>query len=168
MTQQLSDDHFCSIQRALDLVGEKWTFLILREVLIEGETRFADFGKILRIGPNILADRLNSLVQAGILERREYQERGSRTRASYHATAMGLSLRLVLAALQQWGDDHVPHPAGPTQERVTADDRRPVRVTFVDDLGRPREDGDVQWLRTAAYPTALREASVGARKPPET
>jgi DNA-binding HxlR family transcriptional regulator len=154
----LADGPFCSIQRALELVGERWTFLILREAIIARETRFAGFQKILGIAPNILTDRLNSLVAAGIFEKREYKEPGSRARASYHLTPEGESLKFVLLAIQQWGDDHVPHPAGPSLLRVTTGDRRPVRMVFADDSGEQRDVSEIEWETTDSYPAAMRAA----------
>jgi DNA-binding HxlR family transcriptional regulator len=159
-----SDSVFCSIQRALNIVGERWTFLILREALIEGETKFADFENLLHVAPNILSDRLRRLVEAGILEKRTYKEAGSRPRYSYHPTAEGLELKLVLAALQQWGDDHVPHPTGATQSRVTAQEELPVRLAFVDSENRPRELAEVVWINNASYPTELRAANKAGKR----
>ena len=153
----LADGPFCSIQRTLDVVGDRWTFLILREALNEGETQFTGFTKMLGIAPNILTDRLKKLVEAGILEKREYQVPGSRPRFSYHPTEAGQQLRLVLAALAQWGDDNNPHPRGPSQRRETTGDHRAVRIGYIDDRNRPRDPGDVTWVNTETYPYALRE-----------
>lgn len=106
----------CSIARALDLLRDRWTFLILREAHL-GTTRFADFRDVLGIAPNILTNRLTAMVDAGLLERREYRADGERTRCDYHLTPAGDDLKLVLAALQQWGDVHVPRDQGPTVVR---------------------------------------------------
>ncbi|MGI8333258.1 winged helix-turn-helix transcriptional regulator [Actinomadura scrupuli] len=142
----------CSIARTLEVVGERWTFLILREAL-SGLTRFADFREALGVAPDVLSDRLATLVAAGVLEKRPYREPGSRVRFSYHVTPAGAELRLVLGALQQWGDEHRPHPNGPTVVRRTTDDDRPVRVSFVDDTGTAVPLERVAFTRTAAYPS---------------
>jgi DNA-binding HxlR family transcriptional regulator len=140
----------CSIARSLEVLGERWTFLVVREALT-GTTRFADFRATLGVAPDILTNRLNTLVAAGVLEKRPYQEEGKRARHEYHLTKAGWDLRVVLGALQQWGDEHVPYSPGPTVERRSADDR-PLHVGFVDDDGREVPLPDVRFVRTAAYP----------------
>ena len=141
----------CSIARTLAVLGERWTFLVVREAL-SGTTRFADFRAALGVAPDILTNRLNTLVEAGVLERRPYQEEGKRTRHEYHMTPAGLDLQVVLGALQQWGDEHRPYSLGPTVVRRSVDDR-PLRVAFVDDEAREVPVDDVRFIRTAAYPT---------------
>ncbi|HYI34329.1 MAG TPA: helix-turn-helix domain-containing protein [Glaciibacter sp.] len=142
----------CSIERSVDIIGERWSFLILREALIYGVTRYSDFQSSLGISTNILVDRLNRIVSAGVLEKRMYQEAGSRPRASYHATPKGEALKLVLAAIQQWGDDFNPPKDGVTFNRRTVAEDRPVRVGFVDDNNEPRALDDVAFVRTALHP----------------
>src|SRR5713226_10687844 len=78
----------CSIKRALDVLGEKWTLLILREA-IYGLRRFDDFARALKCGRGILSSRLKTLVQAGILEKRSYVEPGNRHRPEYFLTDKG-------------------------------------------------------------------------------
>ncbi|MFL6124552.1 winged helix-turn-helix transcriptional regulator [Actinophytocola sp.] len=141
----------CSIARTLEVLGERWTFLVVREALA-GTTRFADFRATLGVAPDILTSRLNTLVEAGVLERRPYQEEGRRTRHEYHLTAAGGDLRVVLGALQQWGDEHRPYLKGPTVVRRSSDDR-PLHVAYVDDEGREVPLSEVRFVRTAAYPT---------------
>lgn len=132
----------CSIARTLELVGDRWSFLILREAH-NGITRFADFRDLLGIAPNILTSRLNGLVDAGILERRDYREDGSRTRTDYHLTPRGEDLKLVLAALQQWGDVHAPRDAGPTVIRRDTTTGERIGVAFVDPEGRAVDPDEV-------------------------
>jgi DNA-binding HxlR family transcriptional regulator len=143
----------CSIARTLEVLGERWTFLVVREAL-SGTTRFADFRATLGVAPDILTNRLNTLVEAGVLERRPYQEEGRRTRHEYHMTPAGRDLRVVLGALQQWGDEHRPYSLGPTILRRSVDDR-PLRIAFVDDDGREVPLDDVRFIRTAAYPSSV-------------
>jgi DNA-binding HxlR family transcriptional regulator len=142
----------CSIARSLEVLGERWTFLILREAL-SGTTRFAEFRAALGVAPDVLSDRLATLVGAGVLEKRPYREPGARARDSYHLTPAGEELRVVLGALQQWGDEHLPYELGPTIVRRTAEGDRPVHVGFVDDEGREVPLENVRFIRTAAYPT---------------
>jgi DNA-binding HxlR family transcriptional regulator len=100
----------CSIARALEVVGERWTLLILRDVLL-GRTRFDDLVESLGVTRTVLARRLDHLVAEGVLERQAYQERP--VRFEYRATEKGAALGGVLAALLQWGDAYYPHPDGP-------------------------------------------------------
>ena len=91
----------CSIARSLEVVGEWWTLLILRDAFL-GVTRFEDFQRRLGIARNMLTARLETLVDAGVMERRIYDE--ARGRADYVLTAMGRELWPVLVTLRQWGD----------------------------------------------------------------
>jgi DNA-binding HxlR family transcriptional regulator len=99
----------CSVARTLELVGERWTLLIVRDAFL-GVRRFEDFQRSLGVARNVLSDRLARLVEAGILERRRYQERPERF--EYRLTEKGRELRTALVALMRWGDKHLA-PAGP-------------------------------------------------------
>lgn len=128
-------DPVCSIARSLGVLGERWAFLILREALL-GTTRFAEFRDRLAVAPDVLTDRLATLVEYGVLTREPYQEPGTRTRYAYLLTPAGQELSVVLGALMQWGDEHLPRPEGPSMvQRVRGTDR-PVHVGFVDARGR--------------------------------
>jgi len=94
-------DHPCSIARTLDVVGEWWSPLILRDVTY-GVRRFAEIQADLGISANVLADRLESLVREGLLETRLYQRRPERH--EYVLTEKGADLAPALIALMQWGD----------------------------------------------------------------
>ncbi len=144
-------DSSCAIARSLGVLGERWTFLILREATL-GVTRFAQFRDSLGIAPDVLTERLATLVEYGVLERVGYQEPGSRSRSAYVLTPAGRELSVVLAALQQWGDEHLPWPEGPSMLRRVRDSDRPVHVGFVDDRGREVPAEDVAMIRTGAYP----------------
>jgi DNA-binding HxlR family transcriptional regulator len=104
------DTQACSIARSLEIVGERWSLLILRSVLM-GVHRFDDLLGELGITRSVLTARLNRLVEEGVLERIEYQQRP--LRHEYHATAKGGALWPVLAHLIRWGDEHYPAPDGP-------------------------------------------------------
>ena len=134
----------CSIARTLELLRDRWTFLVLREAHL-GTTRFADFRRYLGIAPNILTHRLNALVESGLLEKREYREERERTRSSYHLTPAGEDLKLVLGALQQWGDVHVPPEQGPTVLRHAKDSGELVNVAFTTGSGTPVPAEDVSF-----------------------
>jgi DNA-binding HxlR family transcriptional regulator len=128
------DEVHCSIERSLKVLGERWTLLVLREAFA-GRTRFSDFQAALGVAPDVLTQRLGTLMAAGILEKRPYREATSRARFAYHLTTAGEEVKIVLGALQQWGDSHCPHPDGPLARRVSSASGRPLRVAFVDDRG---------------------------------
>jgi DNA-binding HxlR family transcriptional regulator len=100
----------CSIAKALEVVGERWTLLIVRDVM-GGNRRFDELQKGLGIARNVLAARLERLVEEDILERRPYQE--SPPRYEYFLTEKGLDLWPSLIALLGWGDRHTAYPDGP-------------------------------------------------------
>jgi DNA-binding HxlR family transcriptional regulator len=91
----------CSVARALSVVGDRWTLLVLREAFL-GTRRFDDFQERTGAARNVLSDRLEKLTRHGVLERRPYQERP--TRYEYRLTAKGLDLYPVMMALVGWGD----------------------------------------------------------------
>src|SRR5436305_4213590 len=94
----------CSIARALELVGERWTLLIVRDVFL-GLHRFDELQQNLGIARNVLTDRLNRLVEEGVLERVRYSERPERF--EYRLTRKGRDLDIALSGLRQWGDKYV-------------------------------------------------------------
>jgi DNA-binding HxlR family transcriptional regulator len=104
------DDQVCSIARALEVLGERWTLLLVRDAL-GGLTRFEEFQQSLGVARNVLSDRLKRLVDAGVLDRIRYQERPERYR--YELTAMGRELGVPILSLMHWGDRHLAGPQGP-------------------------------------------------------
>jgi DNA-binding HxlR family transcriptional regulator len=106
----------CPIARSLEHVGEWWSMLILRDAA-QGLTRFDEFQKSLGIAPNILSRRLNNLVEAGLLERRQYSERPPRE--DYILTERGQDFRPVLWAILAYGNRHF----APEGESVVLVDR---------------------------------------------
>jgi DNA-binding HxlR family transcriptional regulator len=94
----------CSIARALEIVGERWTLLIVRDAFA-GLRRFEQFQESLGIARNVLTDRLNRLVDEGILERVRYSDRPERY--EYRLTAKGRDLNVSLTGLMQWGDKYM-------------------------------------------------------------
>ena len=107
---ELSRPDECSVGRAMDILGERWTFLILRESFY-GVRRFSDMQRNLGIARNILSTRLQSLVRAGILERRLYQEEPERF--EYRLTQSGRDLYPAVIAIMKWGDEYLAEEAGP-------------------------------------------------------
>ena len=137
----------CSIARSLEVLGDKWTPLILRESF-RGSTRFSDFRDALGIARDVLAARLATLVEYGVMEKRTYREEGAREREEYVLTPAGHDLRLLLAAFTEWGDVHRPTDHGPTAAFVEVGTGRPVHLAFVDDAGAVVSD--VESVFTAA------------------
>jgi DNA-binding HxlR family transcriptional regulator len=110
-------DQNCSVARALAVLGERWTLLVMREVLL-GRRRFADIKRNVGVAPNILSDRLALLVQHGLLERRLYSEHPESY--EYVPTPKGVDVNPVLVAMMQWGDRYAAPPAGPPRVFVHA------------------------------------------------
>ncbi|MEU7339454.1 helix-turn-helix domain-containing protein [Streptomyces sp. NPDC007074] len=117
----------CTVQRTLDLVGEKWTLLILRDAF-NGVRRFDDFRRHVGLSEAVLAARLRKLVAAGVLRTEPYREAGSRTRHEYRLTRKGRDLWPVLVALRQWGEVYVADPGGPVLDIRHSECAAPVRV----------------------------------------
>jgi DNA-binding HxlR family transcriptional regulator len=109
MLNRTYDNQVCSIARTLEVIGERWTILVLRDAFM-GIRRFDDFQRDLGIARNVLADRLQRLVDAEILDRRPYQERPPRY--EYRLTDRGRELFPVLHSLRIWGDRYLA-PDGP-------------------------------------------------------
>jgi DNA-binding HxlR family transcriptional regulator len=100
----------CSVAKALEVIGERWSLLIVRAVM-HGNRRFGEMQESLGIARNVLSARLQRLVDEEILERRAYQE--SPPRYEYFLTQKGLDLWPALIALLNWGDRYSPSPEGP-------------------------------------------------------
>ena len=106
----LTAPYQCPIARSLDVIGERWTILILRELVRFGPRKFQEFERSLPgISPNTLSARLKRLETAGIVERRFYEQHPPR--AEYVLTAKGDELRPVLKALFEWGQRHTRYAA---------------------------------------------------------
>lgn len=121
------DDHNCSIANALDLIGEWWTILILRESFF-GTRRFEDFQKHLGIARNILTARLRKLCDSGVLQR--VPIKAGAKRHEYKLTAMGRDLYPTLIALTQWGDRWLHDAGAPVKfvERATGEEILDVAI----------------------------------------
>jgi DNA-binding HxlR family transcriptional regulator len=106
------DSANCTIGAAVGIIGERPTFLLLREAF-NGVRRFDDMQRRTGMPRQVLSDRLARLVTEGLLRKVPYQESGQRRRDEYRLTAKGLDLYPVLVALMQWGDRYAAGPAGP-------------------------------------------------------
>jgi len=99
----------CSLARSLEIVGERWSMLVLRDLWVVGPMRFDQLQRSLKIARNILTDRLETLIEGGVVERRLYQTRPDRY--EYLLTEVGQEFVPVLALITRWGDRHFS-PAG--------------------------------------------------------
>jgi DNA-binding HxlR family transcriptional regulator len=104
-------DQNCVIARSLGVIGERWTFLILRDAFY-GRTRYDEFQQSLGVATNVLSARLKKLVEAGILERPDGP------RGAYRLTKKGRDLLPVLLNLVEWGNTYAPSEDGPVVETV--------------------------------------------------
>ncbi|MER6081344.1 helix-turn-helix domain-containing protein [Streptomyces sp. NPDC001833] len=124
----------CTIQRALDLIGEKWSLLILRDAM-NGVHRFDDFRRHVGLSESVLTNRLRKLVTAGILRTVPYSEPGSRTRYEYRLTRKGWELWPAMIALKQWGDRYEADPEGTSLEVSHAECGEPVEAVVICSAG---------------------------------
>jgi DNA-binding HxlR family transcriptional regulator len=104
----------CPVEAALDVLGERWTFLVLREAFF-GLRRFDDFQQKIGCARNLLTGRLATLVKHGVLMKVPYREEGQRERFEYRLTPKGLELYPILQALRQWGDQWLYDGEGPLE-----------------------------------------------------
>jgi DNA-binding HxlR family transcriptional regulator len=160
----LTAPRVCSIARALEVVGERWSLLVIREVTL-GVRRFDAIQAATGAPRAVLTDRLASLVSAGVLERISYREQGARARAEYRLTEAGRELSPVLTALRQWGDRHLGDESGPPATFTHVGCGAPVRVSHICAEGH-LIDQPGQVLRTARdeprateYPAASHPAA---------
>lgn len=119
----------CSIKRALEIVGEKWTLLVMREAFY-GARRFDQFQTRIGCARNILSERLATLIDAQLLSRVPYREPGQRERYEYRLTDKGLDLITAVVALMQWGDRWESDPEGPPVHVLHRDCRHPVEAVL--------------------------------------
>lgn len=129
MLGNLYENQDCSAARALEIVGERWSLLILRDAMFRGFTRFSEFQRSLGIATNVLAKRLDSLVASGIFQESAPSGGGHR---EYRLTRKGLELMPVIIALTEWGDRWVGQ--GPVRFRESQGNEI-VRLKLVSEDG---------------------------------
>ena len=144
----------CPIARSLERVGEWWSILILRDAF-QGLTRFDQFQKSLDIAPNMLARRLTSLVEAGLVERRRYSEHPPRD--EYVLTGRGRDFRPVILALYAWGNKHFA-PEGASVVLVDARTGKRADPVLVDrPTGRALDDVRYEFVAGPAASARTRQ-----------
>ena len=124
MLQRAYPDQVCSIARSLEVIGERWTLLILRDALV-GTERFEDFQRSLGIASNVLTSRLKLMGDEQLLERVPDPERPGRPK--YVLTDKGRQLAPALLVLMKWGDRYYPTPGWPAPTRAPCRLRRQHR-----------------------------------------
>jgi DNA-binding HxlR family transcriptional regulator len=162
-------DQVCSIARSLEVVGERWTLLILRDALL-GMERFEEFQESLGIASNVLTNRLKLLCDENVLERVPDDERPGRPK--YVLTDKGRELGPALILLMKWGDRHYPAPNGPPRLTLHTGCGGNVGADFrCERCGRPVAPGEVDLPLGPGAPRAARSrlsstASAGAPAAP--
>jgi DNA-binding HxlR family transcriptional regulator len=142
-------DSPCGIIRSLGVLADSWSFMIVREALLGART-FVQFRDRLGITSDVLSARLATLVGHGVMEKIPYREPGQRTRDAYHLTPEGEELKVVMVAMQQWGEAHVPRTPGSRVLPVTVETSERVRAGLLDPRGRALASVDVAFVRTSA------------------
>ncbi len=117
----------CSLAQTLEVVGERWTLMILRDAFF-GAKRFGQFQKSLGISKNILTSRLNRLVEEGILDKHPSPDGAHQ---EYRLTERGYDLQPAMLSLMHWGDKHKPNPAGDRLVFVERDTGEPIQTMSV-------------------------------------
>lgn len=126
----------CSIARTLDIIGDRWTGLLLRD-LLNGVHRFDDLHGHLGVARDVLSRRLTGLVEAGVVDKVAYKEDGARARYEYRLTQAGRELQTVVVALMDWGDRNLAGSDGPPMALEHKDCGAPVHATLTCDDGHP-------------------------------
>lgn len=137
--------HPCPIARSLDVVGDPWIMLILREALF-GARRFEQFRRVLQVADNVLSRRLAQMVDAGLLRREPYRGK-QRTHEEYVITEAGADLLPVLDALAHWGEKHTKAPQAHTQMVILHGDHRSTSPAVCTTCGTPLTADNRSYLR---------------------
>jgi len=136
-----AEPRVCSIARTLDIVGEKWALLAIREVFL-GDRRFDEMVRRTGAPRDTLAARLRTLVAAGILEKRQYSEHPARS--EYYLTQAGRDLYPVIATLMRWGDKYLAGDDGPPLVLEHSCGHRLVAHLTCQACGEPLESGQAR------------------------
>jgi DNA-binding HxlR family transcriptional regulator len=156
----------CTVARAMEVLGEKWTFVVLREVFA-GVRRFDDMRAHTEIPRQVLANRLATLVDQGVLRRVPYREPGARARHEYRLTEKGFDLYPVLVALREWGDRYLADSAGPPATTVHWPCGAALATRLVCEAGHEVDSPREVTTRPGpgAVPRAPRRPGVGSAEP---
>jgi DNA-binding HxlR family transcriptional regulator len=147
LTRDYQGQELCSVARTLEIVGDRWTWLIVRDAFL-GITKFAEFRESLGIAPNVLTERLNRLVDEGIFERALYSEQPARY--EYLLTQKGSDLFVGLNALRQWGDQYLC--AKPMRLLRRKSDKTPVVAALVAEGSPALANDDIELVPGPGFP----------------
>ena len=139
----------CNLSKSFELVGDRWTLLILRSAFW-GLRRFDDLQADIHVPRSVLSNRLAGLVESGIMERREYRETGQRTRVEYPLTRMGQALGLPFMAMTAWGDKWLGDGISPLTLRSKSNGQK-FSVALVDERGRRAKKSDIEMVIDARF-----------------
>ncbi len=157
------DDWDCSIARTVDMLGDWWTPMVVRTAFL-GARRFDEFQSMLGIPRNVLTERLRTLVDQGVLERRQYSERPPRY--EYRLTEKGIALHPVIVSMMAWGDRWLDWPEGPPMRLVDRDTGEVIDPVLVDRAtGEPIDPRRVRAVSAARGRGRSRARSAPARAP---
>lgn len=146
------DSQVCSIARTLEVIGERWSLLIVRDAVFGGSTRYNDFQRSLGVATNILKTRLNGFVEAGIMVRRKYSEQPDLY--EYLLTDKGRALAPALVALTEWGDEWATDGEPPILYTHSVCGAEITQQTVCAHCGRVHDPAEIQ-------------ATIGPGMPPE-
>jgi DNA-binding HxlR family transcriptional regulator len=138
----------CNLARSFDLIGDRWTLLVLRSALY-GIRRFADFQADHEVPRSVLSNRLAALVDNGLMELRDYRDEGQRVRSEYLLTEMGRTLALPFMAMTDWGDRWLGKGPFTLKSRKSG---KNVRVAYVDEQNRVVAPADIAFEISKAKP----------------
>jgi DNA-binding HxlR family transcriptional regulator len=155
------DGQNCSIARSLEVLGERWTLLIIRDAFL-GLRRFEEFQKSLGVARNILAARLARLVDAGILEQVRYSAQPERY--EYRLTEKGRDLSIALSGLRQWGDKYLSPK--PPRLLLRKSNRKPVIAAFVQEGDSVLTDNEVELVAGPGLAAADSRSTTDSRRRP--
>ena len=147
----------CNLAKSFELIGDHWSLMILRSALY-GVRRFDDFQAELEIPRTVLSNRLASLLEIGVMERRDYREDGQRTRVEYPLTKMGQSLSLPFMAMTAWGDKWLGDGISPLTLRSKSTGQK-FSVALVDERGRRAKGSDIEMVIDSRFERKRRRRS---------
>jgi DNA-binding HxlR family transcriptional regulator len=154
------DKEICSAARALEIVGERWSLLILRNAAFADMTRFSDFQRSLDIAPNVLAARLERFLETGLMA----TSGGSEGYRTYHLTKKGLDFKPVIIALTEWGDRWAAPDGPPIVYEHEACGGRVRHSLYCKRCGGSPRPRDVTARKTAVMAKLLERRKAGRRR----
>jgi DNA-binding HxlR family transcriptional regulator len=140
----------CNLSKSFELIGDRWTLLILRSALY-GVRRFDDFQADIDVPRSVLSNRLAGLVDSGIMDRRQYREARQRPRIEYPLTKMGQALSLPFMAMTAWGDRWLGDGTSPLTLRSKSTGQK-FSVALVDEGGNRAEKSDIKQVFNVKRP----------------